>query len=404
MHKNTLYITFDGLSDPLGQSQILPYLIGIAKNGYHITILSCEKKERLEAEKNKIDLSLKDLPIDWHFILYDEEGGFLTRINYIRRIGRLADKIHHEKPISLTHCRSYLASLIGLRLKKRHKIPFVFDMRGFWADERIDGRIWNKANPLHFLFYTYFKRKEKQFLVDSDAIISLTHAAVSELSKNFGSTLIQSKTTVIPCCTNTSLFDRAKLTSENLVPELSINDHLLIYTGSIGTWYSTQELIDCVLVWKKKIPALKLLFLTKDTIELEKILEKYSAEDRSMLLYKSASYQEVSKYLALAKAAIFFIKPVYSKIASSPTKMAECWAMNLPIITNAGIGDNDLYFQNNKGGILIDGFSPQAYQKACAAYIELQDQAVDYRKIALEHFDNRIAIERYSNVYKKCCQ
>lgn len=403
MHKNTLYITFDGLSDPLGQSQILPYLIGIAKNGYHITILSCEKKERLEAEKNKIDLSIKNLPIDWQYILYDEDGGFLSRIHYIRKIGKLADTLRQEKTISLTHCRSYLASLIGLRLKKRYKIPFVFDMRGFWADERIDGQIWKKTNPLHFLFYLYFKRKEKQFLEASDAIISLTHAAVSELSKNFGNTLIQSKTTVIPCCTNTALFDRTKLTSENLIPELSINDHLLIYTGSIGTWYSTRELIDCVLVWKKKIPALKLLFLTKDIHELEKIVENYSAEDKSMLLYKSASYQEVSKYLALAKAAIFFIKPVYSKIASSPTKMAECWAMNLPIITNAGIGDNDLYFHHHKGGILIKDFSPEAYQNACTAYLELQDQTADYRKIALDHFDNSIAIQRYSDVYKKCC-
>ncbi len=29
-----LYISYDGMTDPLGQSQVLPYLKGLAKKGY----------------------------------------------------------------------------------------------------------------------------------------------------------------------------------------------------------------------------------------------------------------------------------------------------------------------------------------------------------------------------------
>lgn len=398
MNKDTLYITFDGLSDPLGQSQILPYLCGIAKNGYHITILSCEKKERLEKEKARILELTAQFSISWQYIIYDEAGNFLSRFSYIRKLGAMADKIRRQKKITLIHCRSYLASLIGLNFKIKHGIPFIFDMRGFWADERIDGGIWKKENALHRLFYAYFKRKEKQFLSNASAIVSLTNAAVAELSKTDSPT-IKDKVTVIPCCTNTALFSAGSVNEKIVVPGVRDSDHLIIYTGSIGTWYFTKEMIDCIIEWRNQIPDIKLLVLTKDIKELNGILENYPVDVRSLVVSASASYSQVPAYLAMAKAAMFFIKPSYSKIASSPTKMAECWAMNLPIITNAGIGDNDLYFNQHHGGILIPDFNATEYAAACKKYLALIQQQVNYRAIALDHFDTNMAIEKYTSIY-----
>lgn len=400
MNKNTLYITFDGLSDPLGQSQILPYLRGIAANGFRITILSCEKKERLEKEEPRILELIKDLPISWNYILYDEDGGFLSRFLYIQKLSQLATGLCKSSNIALVHCRSYLASLIGLKLKRKYGIPFIFDMRGFWADERLDGGIWTKTKPLHAFFYRYFKRKEKEFLAESEAVVSLTRAGLNELNNQYGTLEIGSKTTIIPCCTNTDLFNRERISSNLSVKGLSPNDHLLIYTGSVGTWYYTREMIDCVWEWKKQIPTIKLLILTKDQKSLTALLENYTEEQKNTIFTQSCSYDEVAGYLSLAKAAIFFIKPAYSKIASSPTKMAECWAMNLPIITNSGIGDNDLYFNTHKGGILLDQFTPSDYAAACSHYIQLLQNPVNYRNIALNYFDTGMAVEKYSTIYR----
>ena len=400
MRKNTLYITFDGLSDPLGQSQILPYLLGIAANDFNITILSCEKKERLEKEKESILAAIGTLPITWHYILYDTDAGNLSRLQYIRRIKKLAEKICKGAEIHVTHCRSYLASLVGLNLKRKYKIPFIFDMRGFWADERIDGGIWKKGNILQNFFYTFFKKKERQFILQSDAIVSLTHAALGELGKHYSPDLLKAKTTVIPCCTDTRLFSREAPKTSLSPPALSPGDHLLIYTGSVGTWYYTREMIDCVLVWKEHIPHIKLLILTKDTAELDKILASYTSAQRAVVIQASCSHKEVAAYLSLAKAAIFFIKPAYSKIASSPTKMAECWAMDLPIITNSGIGDNDLYFNAHKGGILLNDFTQESYLLAYNNYLSLTAKQNSYREIALNYFDTKTACEKYTAIYK----
>ena len=54
-------------------------------------------------------------------------------------------------------------------------------MRGFYADERVDGGLWDLRNPVYRLVYNFFKQKEKQFLSNADYTISLTEAGKKEI-------------------------------------------------------------------------------------------------------------------------------------------------------------------------------------------------------------------------------
>ena len=54
-------------------------------------------------------------------------------------------------------------------------------MRGFWADERVDGKIWDLKNPVFKSIYNFFKKKEKQYFSQSDAIVSLTENGKQEI-------------------------------------------------------------------------------------------------------------------------------------------------------------------------------------------------------------------------------
>jgi glycosyltransferase involved in cell wall biosynthesis len=399
LNKNCLYLTFDGLSDPLGQSQILPYLTGIAKNGYRITILSCEKPGRLENAKQQLTSQLQSAGINWEYILYNEAGSFFSRFSYIRKLYKKAKTRHAITPFQLVHCRSYLTALVGLKLKQNFEIPFVFDMRGLWADERIDGNIWQLSKPHHRFFYKYFKKKEKAFLKQANAVVMLTDASLNYLNTTFPEFELPAKTTVIPCCTDVTVFKQDVDKAE--VRAISESDHVIIYTGSIGTWYYTKEVIDCVLVWQELIPNIKLLIVTKDTEALKAILKNYTPQQQSLVVTTSAAYQQMPAYLKLAKATLFFIKPAFSKIASSPTKMAECWAMNLPVITNSGIGDNDFYIEQHRGGILLNEFNETAYKLAGEQYLQLMKEPLNCRNIALDHFNKERAVEKYTAIYRR---
>ena len=54
-------------------------------------------------------------------------------------------------------------------------------MRGFYADERVDGKIWSLDNFIYKKIYNYFKSKEKEFLQFSDYTISLTENGKKEI-------------------------------------------------------------------------------------------------------------------------------------------------------------------------------------------------------------------------------
>jgi hypothetical protein len=55
-----LYISYDGMTDPLGESQVIPYLEGLSKLGHRIYILSFEKKNRFILHSNRIKNKLQD--------------------------------------------------------------------------------------------------------------------------------------------------------------------------------------------------------------------------------------------------------------------------------------------------------------------------------------------------------
>ena len=60
-----LYITYDGLTDFIGQSQILPYLLGCAAAGHRFTLVSFEKPERRALLGGKVGQACLDAGIIW---------------------------------------------------------------------------------------------------------------------------------------------------------------------------------------------------------------------------------------------------------------------------------------------------------------------------------------------------
>jgi glycosyltransferase involved in cell wall biosynthesis len=215
-----LYISYDGMTDPLGQSQVIPYLEGLTKLGFEFHLLSCEKPERFESGYHQMAEKLKEAKIFWHPVPYTSSPPVLSTLKDIRRLNKEAEKLNREHKFQAVHCRSYIAAFVGLRLKKKHKIPFIFDMRGFWADERIDGKIWNLKNPFYYVIYKYFKKKEKEFLNHSDHIVTLTENGKSEIIRSFGLTK-NVEISVIPCCVDNMHFSRENISTSE-VNELSL--------------------------------------------------------------------------------------------------------------------------------------------------------------------------------------
>lgn len=403
MQKNILYISYDGMTDPLGQSQVLPYICGLSQKGYRYTLISCEKPERYEANRAIIEKICLENHIDWQPMMYHKNPPVLSTIWDVITLQRKAYKLHKKTKFSLTHCRGYISSLIGLSLRRRHGVPFLFDMRGFWADEKKDAGAWPLSNPLFKMVYEFFKIKEQDFIRDSAAIISLTHAGKNEMLRwDLG--ISHDKINVIPCCVDTAHFNQERVNTEKiqaLKEELNIQptDTVLSYLGSIGTWYMLDEMLDFFAQWLQKYPNSKLLFITHD--EHERIMEAASKRNLDQkIIIKSAQRHEVPQILSLSQASLFFIRPTYSKMSSSPTKQGEIMAMGIPIICNTGVGDTDTIVKNYNSGALVASFDDTAYQKTIQDFDAKTFDEAALRKGAIDYFDLEKGIGTYQEVYE----
>ena len=404
--KKVLYLSYDGMTDPLGQSQVLPYLNGLTKQGYQFTLISFEKEEKFNKNKAVIEKICSDNKINWHPLPYTSKPPILSTIKDLRKLKREIKKLHGKFHFDIVHCRSYITALAGLWMKKKWDVKFVFDMRGFWADERVDGNIWKLNNPVFKLVYNYFKKKEKAFLSKADYTISLTHNAEKIIHswKEIENQPIPIK--IIPCCVDMVLFNPSLISKEaiqELRNELTIPDgaKVLTYIGSIGTWYMLPEMLAFFKRWLLKNPASVFLFVTNDSSTIINDAANKAGVPLSAIRIQSAARSEVPLYISLGDYSLFFIKPVFSKKASSPTKQGEIMAMGKSVICNSEVGDTDYVVNSFESGILLNEFEDTAYDKAIDEVKNgKQFNMSVIREGALQFFSLEEGISRYQEVYK----
>jgi len=401
------YISYDGMTDPLGQSQVIPYLKGLSAKGHQITILSCEKKERFKKYFSEISELFKSNHIKWIPLNYTSFPPVISTIYDVIKIMRTSKKIFKKSNFDVVHCRSYISALTGLELKKKFGVRFLFDMRGFWADERVDGNIWNLKNLLFKFIFNYFKRKETEFLNEADYTISLTEKGKETIHQweNIKNQPIPIE--VIPCCADVKLFSHENIDISrqeyfrNLL-KIQKDDFVLSYLGSFGTWYMPDEMLWFFSRLKEKFKHAKFLFITTENKEtVLKFSRKYDVPDKNILVI-SAARKDVPILLSLSKLSVFFIKPLFSKKASSPTKQAETLSMGIPIICNAGIGDTDEIINKNQTGFVIHEFSNKTFDEVLENVNYLLSISPEkIRNVAIENFSLESGIEKYNEVYKK---
>ena len=373
------------MTDPLGQSQVLPYIINLSKENYTFNLISFEKPDRFKKNKSLIKKICLDNNINWHPLKYKKNPPFFSTILDLFMMKKLAKKLNNKHNFSLIHCRSYISSLVGLRFKRMYGIPFLFDMRGFWADERVDGGLWNLKNPIYKLVYKYFKNKEKQFLIHSDHTISLTHNGKKNIIKHSIFHVLKKNISVIPCCTDLNLFKPVERDS---------NSFVIGYLGSLGTWYLLKEMLVFFQKIKEKVPDSKFHFLTKDNPDIIFDHCDYLGIDRKNILIEETDREDIPFKTRNWNFSLCFIKPSFSKIFSSPTKQGELMAMGIPIICNSGVGDVDFIVEKYKSGfvlkdlnkvnfniILNSNFKKQKLIEGANQYFSLEKGVMSYLKI-----------------------
>jgi len=404
--RRVLFISYNGMLDPLGQSQVIPYLRELAKKGVRFTLLSFERPKAFTAEGiaqcEQLRQQLAAQGIEWHWLPYHQRPSIPATIYDVLAGYRKAGQLVRRNQIEMVHARGHIPATIALGLKKRFGTKMIFDVRGLMAEEYVDAEHWREGG----IPYRLTKATERRILAAADAVVTLTERIWPIISEWEGLRGRSVHHEVIPCCVDLSLFKFSDEERTRRRAELSLGDRFtMVYSGSLDGWYLTEKMADFFASFLQRRPDAHLLWLTTGSHDrVRELMRNRNVENGNFSVLSIAS-PAVPSYLAAADAGLAFIKRCVSKIASSPTKNGEYLACGLPLIINEGIGDSDALIDDWKAGVLIENFTDDEYAEA-GRIIERMVSEPEVRKsarwVAEQLFDlNAVGAERYARLYEK---
>jgi glycosyltransferase involved in cell wall biosynthesis len=404
--KRVLYVSYNGMLDPLGQSQVLPYLRELSKLGVQFTLLSFERPAAFSSEgaakREELRQQLGAEGINWHALRYHQKPSLPATVYDVRHGLRYAKRLVRRDQIEMVHARSHIAAAIALRLRKRFGLKMIFDLRGLMADEYVDANHWRRGG----IRYRITKRMERRALAGADGIVTLTERVWPEIKSWDALRDRDVPHEVVPCCVDLELFRFDPQARERRRAELGIQNRLvLVYSGSIGGWYLTEQMADFFAVLLQKRADAHFLWLTLGSPEMiRSVMSKRGIPDTHFTVL-SAAPSDMWSYLSAGDAGIAFYKPAFSRMATSPVKIAEYLACGLPLVINAGIGDSDAMITAERIGALVSNFNESEFAEAAnvvGGFVGYPDQTRRRaREIAERLFDvRRVGVQRYGRLYE----
>jgi len=387
-----LYISLDGIMEPLGYSQVLKYLEHLSKD-YKINLITFEKTDNLKKsnELSKIKLICADNNICWHKLKYRKGFLGLSQLINILNLIFVPLTIFLRKNISLVHIRSYMPGIAIPILKVFFNFKLIFDIRGFWPDEKHDRLGWDKAS----LRYRFFKKLEIYLMRKADFVVTLTHASKEIIRNNFN--IDKASIDVIPTCVDFNEFKQIKKTTNDQIFTIG-------YLGSTDTAYDFRKFCFLVTQLQKYLnKEIALKVLTKSRIgeisELESLKNNMQIKlDVKFVDRKSLSH-EISSFNLLG----FCLKENYSVQASMPTKIGEVLACGVPLICNAFNEDIKNLVWGNEVGLIYNFEEPLLDERLSELFKLIDDPETSLKCIdtAKKYFSLDKGSEKYNHLYFK---
>lgn len=387
-----LYISYEGMLEPLGQSQVLAYLERLAGE-WPIHLVSFEKPDDWAkvAVRKAIALRIKAAGIAWHPLRYHKRPSVAaTSWDVVQGI-RLGTTLVRRHGLSIVHARSYVPSVMALAIKRQTGARFIFDMRGFWADERVDAGLWPKDSGL----YKLAKAFERRFLLAADAVVSLTHAGKREIERFDYLDGRVLRIAVISTCTDLSRF-----TPPSNRPDGAF---VLGYAGTASGWYDFDEVIAVWTALRSARPDARLRIVNRNDHDLIRQKLEFHGVDPNIREIVAADFWKMPCSLRRMSAGVVIAKSGYSHLARAPTRIAEFLGCGVPMLASACVGDMAEILEGERVGVVLRSLSFESRREAVerllslAAEPDITDRCVS---VARRYFSLEDGVEAYRRIYR----
>lgn len=400
-----LYVSQNGMAENLGQSQVLPYLRGLVKRGVEIDLVSFELSTTTKAARDELAEDLARSGIRWHPLARTLGGSLVRKFLEAASGSHKALWTALRRRPDIVHGRSYFATAIGdVVAGASPRAKLLFDCRGMIGDEYVDAGHWTPDR----VEYRLVKRYERRLLRRADGMVVLTRALARWLGqRGLGS---RTRLEVIPCCVDMNKFRPLDDARARLRAELGLGEDLVVvYAGSLGSWYLEPEMARFAAALRARAAALGrrvrfVCFTPSDASRLRGALEGKGFSGTEIVVRKVPP-QLMPDHLSVGDIGLSFIQSCFSKMGSSPTKVAEYLACGNIAVVNGDIGDQADLSAEPDSCVVLNDFSQAEIDRAARIAVGLSTRPRAERtrmgtEAARRHFSlEEVGVARYAALY-----
>ncbi len=391
-----IYISYDGLMEQLGQSQVLPYLKGLA-NGRSIILITYEKSHDFDDNSRRSHFATvtENAGIRWIPLRYHQKPTIIATAYDILIGFIVCCFLLSTNRVQIVHARGYISSVIALWLKRIFKIRFIFDMRGFWIDQRVELGIWREGT----MIVRFARWLEAGFLQRADVVFALSPAAVLAM-KSWPAVIGRDiRFGVVTTCTNLELF---KPPPDGL--RVRYNKFFTLgYVGNAGRGYCFDPVLKIYIAIRGLIPDARFKIVNRNDHDLIKgRLAAYGVDVADVELI-ACDYPQVPSEIWGIDLGVFFYEWKKTHVSSVPTRMGEFLACGVPCISDVS-GAGILEILEKEGvGVALRDHGVASIDAAAAKGISLASNIEIRRKcveVAQQCFSLETGVSTYERVYR----
>jgi len=402
-----LYVTFDGVLQPLGFSQCVRVVIALARRGFRYDLLSIETKRDVDDRRRveSVKQLLADVGVAWTIIGVDLSGSARRSSEAFARVGAAAFAIVNRRHTSLIHARGYQAGAIANAIRRLKGVPYLFDARGCWIDERPE---WFAGSTA----YAAGKFVERKLYEDALAVVTLTELHANDVVDGAFGTRNRNAVMAIPTCADYDDFSIApnrpsKPHASAVVPadvRQRLQDRITLgIVGALNRSYLSKQTLTLVKRACEMNPRIHLLVLTQQQSEYAALLTSSGMQSKDFTL-ASVVHEDMPAWLSWIDFGLLLLVDKIAKRGSMPTKLAEFFAAGVRPVAHGCNSEMTSWVRRAKSGVVLDATEEKDLVDAAQAIASCHSKADDLqraRHITAPHFSLVAGVDRYASLLER---
>ena len=393
MRGRVTHISPDGLSTPLGQGQVLAVTERLQAMGWECTVLSLEPQQADEGTLHRVREQADRSGIRWQHRPYST-----GRVGAVKNVLSMTDMIQDVwERTDLFHCRSYFGAFFPGAASIFGGIPYVFDTRGYWVDEKIEAGRWFQDGMSRALA----RRVERELYDRASGIVCLTELAAEDVRNGrFGRRHPEDRSICIPTCVDYTRFRMERGTAPH---DFLRDGPIVAYVGSLNSSYEYRKSLQLVALILNRIPQAKFVALTSQVEDMRSLTEEFGIP-RSRYLVTSVGHERIHRWLPWIDFGLMLrVSSNQANRASMPTKLAEFFASGVAPIDHGANSEVVDWVRRTGSGLGLDDLSIESFERA-AEFVARGapdfDVFVRARRAAEQHFSLDSGAARYDTLFQ----